>query len=315
MRRKTRSLLGVAAAAVLGWVGSTGQAAAEYPVDYNFFGGIVPELTNPGGSLPGANDFGCVPSPAHPNPVVLAHGTAGGAQTNWGTYVALLANEGYCVYSLTYGAYDLPWPLSALGGMRPIQENAAEFGAFVDRVRAASGAAKVDIVSHSQGSLVANYYVKRLGGARVVDKVVSIAGPWLGVFGDQMSVVRAIGQRLGIAPDEIDATVSGGICLACAQLVGGSAFLSELNADGVYAPDVEYTNIATVYDEIAFPYTSGLVEAPNATNIVVQHGCPTDFSDHLGIAGSPRAAAYVLNALDPAHPRTPPCEFVPPFTG
>ncbi|MCU1643533.1 MAG: putative lipase, alpha/beta hydrolase family [Nocardia sp.] len=36
-----------------------------------------------------------------------------------GVYTPLLADEGYCVYSLTYGAYDLAWPLSALGGRQP----------------------------------------------------------------------------------------------------------------------------------------------------------------------------------------------------
>ncbi|MFD4433835.1 esterase/lipase family protein, partial [Nocardia sp. NPDC058497] len=157
MRRSSRSLLVVAAAALLTWA-TAGNAAAEYPVDYNFFGGIAPELTNPGGSLPGSNDPGCVPSAEHPNPVVLLHGTGGGAQTNWGVYAPLLANEGYCVFSLTYGAYALPWPISAIGGMRPIEQSAAEVSAFVDRVLANTGAARVDFVAHSQGNIVGYYY-------------------------------------------------------------------------------------------------------------------------------------------------------------
>ncbi|MBL1077369.1 alpha/beta fold hydrolase [Nocardia sp. 2] len=292
-----------------------GTARAEYPVDYNFFAGIPYELADPGGSLPGSNDWSCRPSAAHPNPVVLLHGTAGGAQTNWGAYVPLLANEGYCVYALNYGALDVPWPLKAMGGMRPVPESAQEVAVFVDRVLAATGAAKVDFIGHSQGSLVGNYFVKRLGGADLVEKFVSIAGPWLGAYGEQMNLWRTIGQRLGVDADTLDAGVSGGICFGCSQIIGGSTFLAALNGDGVYAPNVAYTNIATVYDEIAYPYTSGLVEAPNAVNIVVQDGCPSDFSEHLAIAGSPRAAAYALNALDPAHPRPVPCEFIPPFTG
>ncbi len=51
---------------------------------------------------------------------VVRAGTGGGAQTNWGVYAPLLANQGYCVYSMTYGAYDLPWPISAVGGMLPM---------------------------------------------------------------------------------------------------------------------------------------------------------------------------------------------------
>lgn len=308
-RRAPGSLLIMAVLAML-WTGTSGVAHAEYRVDFNFFAGIPYELSNPGGSLPGANDFSCVPTAAHPNPVVLLHGTAGGAQTNWGAYAPLLANEGYCAYALTYGSADVPWPLSAMGGMRPIPESAAQVSAFVDRVLAATGAAKVDFISHSQGGIVGQYMVKRLGGAAKVDKFVSIAGPWVGVGGDSMAVIRETALRLGIDLDTVNFPMP-----AVPQLTAGSAFLAALNADGIYAPEITYTNIATVYDEIAFPHTAGLIPGPNATNIVVQDGCATDFSDHLAIAGSSRAAAYVLNALDPAHPRPVECTFIPPFTG
>ncbi|MFE3321023.1 esterase/lipase family protein [Nocardia sp. NPDC059195] len=312
MRRS--SLLVMAAAALIACLPAT-ASAQPLPVDYNFFAGIPNELADPGGSLPGSNDWSCRPSAVHPNPVVLIHGTAGGAQTNWGAYVPLLANEGYCVFALNYGALDVPWPLSAMGGMRPIAESGAQLAAFVERVRSATGARQVDFLSHSQGSLVGSYYLKRLDGAETVDKFVSLAGPWLGVYGDQMNVWRTVGQRLGVAADDLDRMVSAGVCSPCSELMGGSAFMRALNADGVYVPGVAYTNIATVYDEIATPYTSGLVAGPNAVNIVVQDGCPADFSEHLAIAGSQRAAGYVLNALDPARQAAVPCEFVPPFTG
>ncbi|GAA5097995.1 esterase/lipase family protein [Nocardia iowensis] len=296
------------------WTAAAGPAQAQqYPVDYNFFAGIPNELTNPGGSLPGANDWSCRPSDAHPNPVVLAHGTGGGAQTNWGVYAPLLANQGYCVYSMTYGAYDLPWPISAIGGMLPMEQSAPQFAAFVDRALAATGARRVDIVGHSQGNFIGNYFVKRLGGADKVDKLVAIAPPWLGSNVAGAAQIAAFSQRLGAGP-AFDALV-GSLCQACRQVVEGSDFLRALNADGVYHPSVTYTNIATRLDELVVPYTAGLVPGPNVTNIVVQDTCAQDFSEHAGIAGSPRAAAYVLNALDPTHPREAPCVFVAPFTG
>ncbi|QIS08388.1 esterase/lipase family protein [Nocardia arthritidis] len=313
MRRLPGSALIFTLLALL-WIGAAGAARAErYPVDYNFFAGIPGELLNHNGSLPGSNDWGCRPSAAHPNPVVLVHGTGGGAQTNWGVYVPLLADEGYCVYSLTYGAYDLPWPISAIGGMRPIEESGPELAAFVDRVLAATGARRVDLVGHSQGNVVSNYYIKRLGGADKVDKMVALAPPWLGTnvagFGD----IAQFGRALGAGP-AIDAIVSS-LCHACGEVLRSAPFMDALNSDGIYQPEVTYTNIATVYDEGVVPYTAGLVPAPNATDIVVQDGCAQDYSEHAGIAGSPRAAAYVLNALDPSHPREAPCEFIPPFTG
>lgn len=307
-----RCSLLVLAAALFACLPAT-ASAQPLPVDYNFFAGIAPELTNPGGSLPGANDPACVPSPEHPDPVVLLHGTGGGGQTNWGVYAPLLANEGYCVFSLTYGAYGLPWPISAIGGMRPIEQSAAEVSAFVDGVLARTGAARVDLVAHSQGNIVGNYYIKRLGGGNKVGKLVGIAPPWLGTNVLAAGDIAHFSRALGAGP-AFDA-VSSSLCQACGQMLTGAAFLEALNADGVYDPRVTYTNIVAGLDEIVVPHTSGLVPGPNATSIVVQDGCAQDYSEHLAIAGSPRAAGHVLNALDPARQAAVPCEFVPPFTG
>jgi triacylglycerol lipase len=82
-------------------------------------------------------------------------------------------------------------------------------------------------------------------------------------------------------------------------------------------------NISTRYDEFARPYTSGQVPGgpdDDVINIVVQDTCQHDFSDHLAIAGSQRAATMVLNALDgsddPARgPREVPQKAVPPILG
>ncbi|WKG09967.1 alpha/beta fold hydrolase [Nocardia sp. PE-7] len=307
-----RSSLSVLAAVLFACLPAT-ASAQPLPVDYNFFAGIPPELTNPGGSLPGSNDPSCVPSAQHPNPVVLLHGTGGGAQTNWGVYAPLLANEGYCVFSLTYGAYSLPWPVSAIGGMRPIEQSAAEVAAFVDGVLARTGAERVDLIAHSQGNLVGNYYVKRLGGGDKVGKLVGIAPPWLGTNAFGAGDIAHFSRALGAGP-AFDA-VSSSLCQACGQMFAGSPFMAALNADGVYDPRVTYTNVVSAIDELVVPHTSGLVPGPNTTSVVVQDGCAQDYSEHLAIAGSPRAAGHVLNALDPAREAPVPCEFVPPFTG
>ena len=48
-----RSSLAVLAAALFACLPAT-ASAQPLPVDYNFFAGIPPELTNPGGALPGS---------------------------------------------------------------------------------------------------------------------------------------------------------------------------------------------------------------------------------------------------------------------
>ena len=306
MRKSWSALFAIGAGLALVVGGAPASAAAPLPVPPTFFSGIGPELMNPGGDLPGVNEWDCQPSAAHPNPVILVHGTAGGAQTNWGPMAPRLKNEGYCVYSLTYGSLPgAPWPVSALGGAMPMEDSAAELSGFVDKVLASSGAREVDIVGHSQGTLMPNYYVKNLGGAEKVGRYVSLAPLWKGT-----------GTELGAEMMSGSASLTDALApYSAGQMVMGSDFLAQMHAGGVYAPGVEYVNIMTRYDEAVLPYTAGYLEGPNATNIVVQDECDQDFSDHMAIAASARSQRYVLNALDPAHAEPVPCVFTPPFIG
>lgn len=294
------------------WVGAASATPDRpLPETYNFFSGIPAELAHPGGSLPGSNDVSCRPTPEHPRPVVLVHGTGGSQQTNWGAYVAMLVNRGYCVYALTYGAIPgTPWPVSAIGGMTRMEPSAAQLSRFVDRVLAATGARTVDLVGHSQGTYMPAYYLKHLGGAAKVTTYVSLAPLWRGSF-DGLPLTEITRQLLP------DAELP--ICAACGQMAADSPMNRAIWSGGSpYVAGVDYTNISTRYDEIVVPYTSGQVPGrPGETvrNIVVQDGCEKDHSDHLAIAGSRRTAYMVLNALDPEHPVQVPCEYVPPLTG
>jgi len=256
-----------------------------------FFSGIPYELAHPGGSLPGTNDWACRPTPAHPRPVILVHGQGGGRVTNWGAYGAVLANRGYCVYALTYGAVDGRWPLSALGGLGEIPGSAEQFGDFLDAVLAATGADSADVVGHSRGTYVPVYHLKTAGRPQRISTLVALAPLWNGSQTDP--------PRTGMRP-------------------GGDVHEVVWRGGSPYLPGVTHVNISTRYDEIVVPYTSGQVpgrRGEDVTNIVVQDHCPQDYSDHLAIAGSRRTVLMVLNALDPAHPVTVPCEPVPPFSG
>ncbi|HEY9311131.1 esterase/lipase family protein [Williamsia sp.] len=293
-----------------------GPAVAKdpLPVTYNFLSGIPGELSNPGGSLPGSNDWNCKPSAEHPRPVVLVHGTGGGAQTNWGTYVPLLANNGYCVFAIDYGALDgVPWPLSAIGGLDRIENSAAELATFADRVLASTGAEKIDIVSHSQGTLMPTYWIKYLGGAGKVDKYISLAPLWNGTNVAASSEIADYAKALGLGG--FQEQLVGSLCGACLQMSKGSDMIRTLQSDGILDPDITYTNIMTRFDELIVPYTSGKLIAANSTNIVVQDGCSQDYTEHAGLAGSRRAATFVLNALDPANQQPVGCWFAAPFTG
>jgi triacylglycerol lipase len=303
------SSLALATAATFAGVSSS-TAASAYPVSYNFLSSAVLAGARVDADPPGANDFSCRPTSRHPRPVVLVHGTGGNKNTNWQTYAPLLANNGYCVFAFTYGVpAGTPKGADQFGGLDRIENSAAELRAFVGKVRTATGAKQVDLVGHSQGTLMPDYYLKFLGGASSVHSYVSLAPLWhgtaLGAPAQLSQAMRVFGSSMpsGDTP----------VCPACSEMTTGSAFMTKLRKGGVVVPGVTYTNIVTKYDELVSPYTSG-IEA-GMRNVVVQSRCATDYTEHFEIAADPVAAGYVLNALDPAHPRPVPCTMVLPFEG
>jgi hypothetical protein len=83
--------------------------------------------------------------------------------------------------------------------------------------------------------------------------------------------------------------------------------MTAINQGGEAQPGITYTSIATRYDELVQPYTSGIMNAPGATNIVIQNVCPANVDDHLAVAFDPVVLRMVLNALDPPRARPVSC--------
>ncbi|KAA0918660.1 triacylglycerol lipase [Dietzia sp. ANT_WB102] len=318
-----RAALGLTAAAILGVTGvgavhaqpagpqptTDPSTRAPLPVPESFFAGAAQALTAPGAELPGANDWSCRPTPDKPRPVILVHGTAGGAVTNWATYGPLLHNEGYCVFTLTYGALPgQPWPFSELGGLSSILEvSMPQVSEFVDRVLEATGADQVDLVGHSQGTLVSGL-VAKVDRPGKVHTVASLAPLWDGNGSERMASLESVP---GLAEQ-----VNRILPPAMSDLGPESAAFTQLWEGGTpYAPGVRYLNVVTRYDQLVTPYTVGVVAGPLATNVVLQDGCEQNHAEHVAIAADRRAADLVLEALDPAHPRQPRCEAVAPYLG
>ncbi|MFJ2111944.1 MULTISPECIES: esterase/lipase family protein [unclassified Streptomyces] len=238
----------------------------------------------------GWNDFSCKPSAAHPRPVVLVHGTFANSVDNWLGLAPYLVNRGYCVFSLDYGR--LPG-VPFLHGLGPLDASAGQLAVYVDRVLAATGAPKADLVGHSQGGMMPRHYLKFLGGAAKVNALIGIAPDNHGT--DLLGLTKLLTYFPEAAELMRQKTP------ALTDQVVGSPFLTRLNEGGDTVPGVKYTVIATRYDEVVTPYRTQFLTGPEVRNVLLQDLCPLAVSEHVAIGLIDRIAFHeVANALDPA---------------
>ncbi|WP_037670370.1 triacylglycerol lipase [Streptomyces griseus] len=248
----------------------------------------------------GWNDYTCKPSAAHPRPVVLVHGTLANSVDNWLSLAPYLEHRGYCVFSLDYGR--LPG-VPFFHGLGPIDASAEQLSAFVDKVLAATGAAKADLVGHSQGGMMPRYYLKFLGGAAKVNALVGIAPSNHG------TTLSGLTKLLPYFPGAEDLLTTATPALA--EQIVGSDFMTRLNAGGDTVPGVHYTVIATKHDEVVTPYRTQFLSGADVRNVLLQDLCPLDLSEHVLIGLTDRIAFHeVANALDPAHATPTTCASV-----
>ncbi|MFD7922660.1 esterase/lipase family protein [Streptomyces sp. NPDC059740] len=175
-------------------------------------------------------------------PVVFVHGYTGSA-ANWATAETVFLAGGYSSNELY--AYEYNWSQSN-------KTSAAGLADYVQQVLARTGASQVDIVNHSMGGLVSDWYVKQLGGQPYVRHLASIAGANHG-------------------------TTYAGACLtnaSCVEMYPGSSFLRTLNTGDETPGDTRYATWYSPCDGVILPYDSTKLDG--ATNNLV--ACQT----HIG---------------------------------
>ncbi|MFC5718568.1 esterase/lipase family protein [Streptomyces gamaensis] len=248
----------------------------------------------------GWNDYSCRPSAAHPRPVVLVHGTMGNATDNWLLIAPYLKNRGYCVFSFDYGQVK---GIPVMYGLAPAAEGVDKLKTFVDRVLTATGTDKVDLVAHSQGSMIARGYMKFEGGAPKVNALVAIAP------NNQGTTLVGLTKLMDAVPG-----ARGLITMTLPGLTDqaiGSDFLKRLNEGGDTLPGIKYTIITTKYDEIVTPHSGNYLTGPgDIHNVQLQDLCPVDASMHITVAFDRLAAHEIANALDPANASRTTCASV-----
>ncbi|MGS2615217.1 lipase family alpha/beta hydrolase [Micromonospora sp. LZ34] len=214
------------------------------------------------------------------NPVIVVGGLSGVAVA-YEPLAARLRGDGHRVF-----IYQLPGL-----GLGDIPASARSFAGYVEQVRAATGAARVDLVGHSEGGLVSRYYLKRLGGTGAVARYVSLGSPQYGTYVANILKFLGLGSCAGV--------------VACQQMSIGSAFLADLNAGDDTPGTLRYTTVRTLQDELVRPVDNALLN-DGSTNVLIQSYCPLRVVGHLGLVLDGTTYTVIRGALADA-PVRPNC--------
>ncbi len=173
---------------------------------------------------------------AAPDPIVFVHGWNSSAST-WNTMIDRFVAAGYPrdrMLAITYNSN---------------QSNATIANQVRDAVatlRSRTGAATVDIVTHSMGGLSSRYYLKNLGGTSVVDEWVSLGGPNHGTSTAYLCYLFSAG---------------------CRDMIPGSSFLNNLNAGDETPGAVRYGTFWSSCDEVINPDSSTVLTGATNTGV------------------------------------------------
>jgi pimeloyl-ACP methyl ester carboxylesterase len=193
--------------------------------------------------------------PANRRPVVLLHGFAMN-RTNWIWLGRRLARRG--IGPLYGTSYFSP---------QSVRRSAEHLQRFIERVRAREGAARVDIVAHSLGGVVARYYIERLGGAKHVGRVVTIGSPHNG------TVIARLGALFPSARETL----------------AGSSFYADLGPV-IAREGVVFTSVWSRADAIIEPPESSSIAPVGEDRVFENLG-------HLSLLLSPRVLDAVAERL------------------
>jgi triacylglycerol lipase len=170
------------------------------------------------------------------DPIVFVHGWSE-SESVWSTMIRNFTTEGWTRAELNNWRYSTS------------QSNvttASQLRTKIEEVLRATGASRVDLVTHSMGALGSRYYLKNLSGTEKVDDWVSLGGPNHG-------------------------TTTASFCFetSCVEMRVGSTFLTRLNEVDETPGTVNYGTFWSNCDEIINPDESVLLNG--ATNNAI--GC------------------------------------------
>lgn len=209
-------------------------------------------------------------APAAPSgpPVLLVHGYLA-TRGSLHLFERRLAERGFVVMT-----YRLSTALSAGLNLGDIRDSAALVARKVESLAEQTGVDHVDLCGHSMGGLCGLYYLKRLGGAARVRRLVLLGTPAQGTWSALLGLPMAALGRGSL------------------QLLPGSAFLRDLD-DGPLPAGPEVVSVSGERDWFAPP---GSTLVPGARGLTL----PTGHSGLLVDEASVDAVEGILRDPAPA---------------
>ena len=177
------------------------------------------------------------PTPTH-DPILFIHGYNGNS-TTWSTMVSRFKADGWTSAELVNWSYNY---------RQSNATTAAQIKQKVDSIINATGATKVDIITHSMGPLSARYYVKNIEDGKV-DALVSLGGANHGTN-----------------------TASFCFDVSCVEMRPGSTFLNNLNSGDETPGSPRYATWWSPCDAVINPQSSALLSgATNTQTACISH--------------------------------------------
>ncbi|WP_338078409.1 triacylglycerol lipase [Corynebacterium singulare] len=202
------------------------------------------------------DDWSARPTAERPWPVILIHGTCD-TKGVWQVLAGMLREAGWAVFAPDYGT-------RATG---PIPDSARQLDAYINAVLTVTGADKAILVGHSQGGLLARYWMRMHGGAGRVHHVVCVSAPNHGTTQGGIASPLFKGER---QEEVVRSLIDGWFGPAGMQQIAGSEIVEATNRGSEVEPGVSYTCIATRSDAVVVPPTTCFLTGPKVRNVFVQ---------------------------------------------
>ncbi|MFC7450735.1 esterase/lipase family protein [Rhodococcus daqingensis] len=272
--------------------------------------GAVPDSGSAAPQVPAgtvvAPPVDCRPTSARPYPVIVlpgADGTTADTAAQWAVMTSALRAQSACTLVFQGGIVNgRRW-----AGDMP--SSARQLAQFVAEVKETTGAAEVDIVAHSAGSFVANYYLKVLGGADVHN--VALLAPeargcdgvgllaQYGVTDPPVTPVQVLQAMPWLLPVMTAAMPDMAPALQLSPV--SEVYRAVMDNGPLTQPGVRYAVIATKNDAVATPAgPCSFITEPGVTNVFYEDVFPGGPAvDHSSLRSSPDAANWVVAQLYP----------------